>query len=73
MDGQSLSLTWNTIYDKNGDIFGYGARVPITVSGLDSHTLSSMSKFSTLVYGFSIATGYSYSAGVSIGKLVFGK
>lgn len=73
MDGQSLSLTWNTIYGNNGKIFGYGAQVPITVSGLASHTLSSMSKFSTLVYGFSIATGYSYSAGVSITKLVFGK
>ena len=73
MDGQSLSLTWNTIYDSNGNIFGYGAQVPITVSGLDSHTLSSTSKFSTLVYGFSVSSGYSYSAGVSINKLVFGK
>lgn len=73
MDEQSLSLTWNTIYDSGGNIFGYGTQVPITVTDLDSHTLSSTSKFSTLVYGFSVASGYSYSAGVSISKLVFGK
>ena len=62
MDEQPLSLTWNTIYDSDGNIFGYGAQVSITVTNLASHTLSSVSEFSTLVYGFGSSTGYSYPA-----------
>ena len=72
MDGQPLSLTWNTISDSDNNIVGYGTQVLIT--DLTSHTITSMSntKFSTLVYGFGTDIGYSYSAGVNFcgnGKL----
>ena len=66
MDGSVLSLTWNTIYNDN-NIIGYGAQVQIT--DLNSHTITSQSKLSVLVYGFGYATGYSYSAGVNLMQL----
>ena len=66
MDGSVLSLTWNTIYNDN-NIIGYGAQVQIT--DLNSHTITSQSKLSVLVYGFGDFTGYSYSAGVNLMQL----
>ena len=66
MDGSVLSLTWNTIYNDN-NIIGYGAQVQIT--DLKSHTITSQSKLSILVYGFGYAIGYSYSAGVNLMQL----
>ena len=66
MDGSVLSLTWNTIYNDN-NIIGYGAQVQIT--DLNSHTITSQSKLSVLVYGFGPSTGYSYSAGVNLMQL----
>ena len=72
MDGDSLSLSWNKIYDSNRMVIGYGAQWPITVKNIASHILSSNSKFSTLVYGFGSYTGYSYSAGVELKQLFSG-
>ena len=66
MDGSVLLLTWNTIYNDN-NIIGYGAQVQIT--DLNSHTITSQSKLTVLVYGFGAATGYSYSAGVNLMQL----
>ena len=66
MDGSVLSLTWNTIYNDN-IIIGYSAQVQIT--DLNSHTITSQSKLSILVYGFGDYTGYSYSAGVNLMQL----
>ena len=66
MDGSVLSLTWNTIYNDN-NIIGYGTQVQIT--DLNSHTITSQSKLSILVYGFGGVTGYSYSAGMNLMQL----
>ena len=66
MDGSVLSLTWNTIYNDN-NIIGYGAQVQIT--GSNSHTITSQSNLSVLVYGFGPSTGYSYSCGVNLMQL----
>ena len=66
MDGSVLSLAWNTIYNDD-NIIGYGAQVQIT--DFNSHTITSQSKLSLLVYGFGYATGYSYSAGVNLMQL----
>lgn len=72
MDGDSLSLSWNKIYDSDRMVIGYGAQVSITVKNVASHILSSNSEFSTLVYGFGSYTGYSYSAGVELKQLISG-
>ena len=73
MDGQSISLTWNNIYDSDNNIMGYGTQIPIT--DLTSHTITTQSgiKFGTLVYGFGSYRGYSYSAGVNNIQLVKSK
>ena len=61
LDGNELSLTWNPIYDHTNDVIGYGTQLQSI--NLDvSHTLTSQSKFTILVYGFKPYAGYSYSA-----------
>ena len=66
LDGDELSLTWNVIYDHTNNIIGYGTKLNATELSLDiPHTLTSYDNFSTLVYGFGHASGYSCSTGVN--------
>ena len=65
LDGIELSLMWNAIYDHTNNIIGYGTHMNST-SRDTVHFLTSSNKFSTLVYGFGLNTGYSYSAGMNI-------
>ena len=39
------------------------------ITDFNSHTITSQSKLSVLVYGFGYAIGYSYSAGVNLMQL----
>ena len=65
VDGIALALTWNAIYDHTNNVIGYG--IQLNSNSLDiSHILTSHTKFSTLVYGFGVTSGYSYSAGVNL-------
>ena len=67
VDGIALALTWNAIYDHTNNVIGYGTQLNINSTSLDiSHILSSHTKFSTLVYGFGVTSGYSYSAGINL-------
>ena len=71
LDGQSISVTWNDIYDKNNNTVGYGAQIQFSYSPTSvSYTISMQSRFSALVYGFGHNQGFSYSAGVNLKQLV---
>ena len=65
VDGVALPLTWNAIYDHTNNVIGYGTQLNSTSLDIP-HIVTSHTKFSTLVYGFGFASGYSYSAGVSL-------
>ena len=65
VDGIALPLTWNAIYDNTNNVIGYGTQLNSTSLDIP-HIVTSHTKFSTLVYGFGFASGYSYSAGVSL-------
>ena len=65
LDGVPLPLTWNAIYDHKNNIAGYGTQLAIASSDIP-YTLTSHSKFSTLVYGFGFTVGYSYNARVNL-------
>ena len=71
LDGQSISVTWDDIYDNNDIVIGYGTQIQLNNSlSSDSHTIKMQSKFSALVYGFGTRHGLSYSAGVNLIQLV---
>ena len=81
MDGKPLSVTWNSIPDKDNKVIGYGAHVNMTamIMNLATNntyhsitTSSSETKISLLVYGFGSYSGYSYSAGADQMKLFTG-
>ena len=67
LDGQSISVTWNNIYNNGNNTVGYGAQIQFNYSSTSvSYTISMQSKFSALVYGFGSHEGFSYSAGVNL-------
>ena len=71
LDGQTISVTWDDIYDNNDIIIGYGTQIQLNKTLFsDSHTIKMQSKFSALVYGFGTRHGLSYSAGVNLIQLV---
>ena len=71
LDGQSISVTWNNIYNNGNNTVGYGAQIQFNYSSTSvSYTISMQSTFSALVYGFGSNEGFSYSAGVNLEQLV---
>ena len=71
LDGQSISVTWNNIYNNGNNTVGYGAQIQFNYSSTSvSYTISMQSTFSALVYGFDSHEGFSYSAGVNLEQLV---
>ena len=71
LDGQSISVTWNNIYNNGNNTVGYGAQIQFNYSSTSvSYTISMQSTFSALVYGFGPYLGFSYSAGVNLEQLV---
>ena len=67
VDGIALALTWNAIYDHTNNVIGYGTQLNSTSLDIP-HIITSDTKFSTLVYGFRLVSGYSYSPGVNLAQ-----
>ena len=71
LNGQSISVTWNNIYNNGNNTVGYGAQIQFNYSSTSvSYTITMQSTFSALVYGFGSNDGFSYSAGVNLEQLV---
>ena len=71
LDGQSISVTWNNIYNNGNNTVGYGAQIQFNYSSTSvSYTITMQSTFSALVYGFGRNEGFSYYAGVNLEQLV---
>ena len=73
MNGQVLSLSWNTINDTNGVPAGYAAQMSLSEVGVD-HYISSDAPITTLVYGWGNHRGFSYAIGVEqVNQITLGK
>ena len=69
MDGNVLTVTWETINDFNGGIAGYSAKLSTVIAIHDIYSANGQ-PFHVLVYGYASSNlaGYSFSAGVGIIK-----
>ena len=75
LDGLPIAANWNTIYNSEGTIVGYGCHV--SVAGGSVHTVrhdKGSAKLAVMVYGFSssVSSGYGYLAGLSFIPEIFG-
>ena len=75
LDGQSISCSWNPIYNIGGTVVGYGCHKSVT--GGSTHVVSHNNpdgKLAVLVHGWNSGTkrGYGYLAGLKLNAITQG-